>query len=234
MKINISPQKIVRILIVIVIVLTILSLVGQFYKFLLFGGKDRYIVKLFSLDNEFNVPTWYQAITILICSLLTGVLYLLSKSKDEPFKYHWLGLSIIFFYIASDEMLVLHEQIISPLRKLLGTGGFLYYAWIIPAIIFGIIFLIAYAKFLISLPREFRNRFIVAGVIYVIGAAGLEAIGGEIFTDFGSNTLFYALLTNVEEVLEMIGILLFIYALLRYFQFKYLTFTISVMDKEPE
>jgi hypothetical protein len=234
MELNISPKKVGKMLLIVIVVVTILSLAGQFYKYLLFGGKDRYIINLFSLNNEFNIPTWYQTITLLLCSLLTGALYILSKSRNEFFKYHWLGLSIIFFYIASDEILVLHEQIISPLRGLLGTSGFFYYAWIIPAIIFGIIFLVAYFKFLTSLPGEFRNRFIIAGVLYILGAVGLEAVSGKVFTDYGSNTLLYSLLTNVEEILEMVGILLFIYALLLYYKLNYSSFNISIINKESE
>jgi hypothetical protein len=131
-------------------------------------------------------------------------------------------------------MLTLHEQIISPLRGLLGTGGFFYYAWIIPAIVFLILFLIVYTKFLISLPTHIRIKFITAGLIYVIGAVGLEAIGGKIFTSYGANTLFYSLLTTVEEVLEIIGILLFIYVLLQYYQLIFSSFIISVMNDETE
>ena len=84
------------------------------------------------------------------------------------------------------------------------------------------------------MPSAIRNKFIIAGVIFVTGAIGLEAIGGKIFTSYGAGTLFYALLTNVEEILEMVGILLFIYVLLQYYQLHFSSFIISVMNKETE
>jgi hypothetical protein len=229
MKLNIYPQKLIRAFVIIVIVLVIISLASQFYKFFLFDGNDRYIVNMFSLDKEFNFPTWYQAISELICGLLLAIIFMAAKVKNDRFKYHWLGLSFIFLLIATDEMLVLHEQIISPLRRFLGTGGFLYMAWIIPAIILGVVFIIAYYKFLRSLPSATRKRFIIAGLIFVMGAVGLEAVGGRILTVIGQNNLTYSLITHIEEILEMTGIVLFIYALLSYYQSKYpaLTFVVK-------
>ena len=135
MNLSLSPKKVIRVLIIIVCAIAIISLLGQFYKFFLFDGKERYLVNFFSLDKEFNIPTWYQAISELMCSLLMVIIFMAAKVENDRFKYHWLGLSFIFLLIATDEMLVLHEQIISPLRRFLGTGGFLYMAWIIPAII---------------------------------------------------------------------------------------------------
>ncbi len=156
MNLSVFPKKVIRVLVLIVCVIVVVSLVGQFYKFFLFDGKDRYLVNLFSLDSEFNFPTWYQAISELICSFLMVIIFMAAKTDNDRFKFHWLGLSFIFLLIATDEMLVLHEQIISPLRRLLGTGGFLYMAWIIPAIILGVVFLIAYYKFLRSLSSQMR------------------------------------------------------------------------------
>ena len=231
MNLFISPKKVVKILGVIILVLTILSLTGQFYKYLMFNGKDRYIVSMLSLDAEFNFPTWYQAISVLICSLLTVIIFKAAKVNKDRFKYHWLGLSFIFLLIATDEILVLHEQIISPLRRLLATSGFLYMAWIIPAFILGVVFLIAYFKFLRSLPSITRIRFIGAGLIFGLGAVVLEAVGGRVLTEIGTNNLTYSLITNVEEILEMIGILLFIHALLQYYQIYYTHLTISIEGK---
>jgi hypothetical protein len=232
MKAYINSNKVLVALVFIAIVLIILSLSGQFYKYLLFDGKDRYIIDKLSLDNEYNIPTWYSSILLLICSALTGLLFLLKIKEVDSSKFYWIGLSVIFFLLASDEMLVLHEQIISPLRNLLNTGGFLYMAWIIPAVLLGIFFLVAYYKFLFSLPRQTLIYFIVSGIIYVSGALGLEAISGKIITELGENTLEYSLVTQFEEILEISGVLLFIYALLQYYGLYYSEFSIQIVNKK--
>ena len=234
MNLYISPRKVIKILVLIILALTSISLVGQLYKYLAFDGKERYIIKLFFLDAEFNFPTWYAAISLLICSLFTGLLYFLKKSENDPFKFNWLGLSIIFFIMATDEILVLHEQMISPLRNVLNTGGFLHMAWIIPAILFGIIFIIAYYKFLASLPVQTRNQFITAGIIFVVGAVGIEAVGGKFLSEYGQNNLVYSLITQFEELLEMIGIMMFIYAILLYYNSYYPAITITIKRKETK
>jgi hypothetical protein len=232
MNLSISHKKIIRVLIFIVCVIVVVSVASQLYKFFVFGGKERYLINLFSLDKEFNFPTWYQAISELICVLLTATIFIAAKEGNDKYKFHWLGLSIIFLLIATDEMLVLHEQIISPLRRFLGTGGFLYMAWIIPALILGVIFMVAYYKFLRALPSETRKRFIVAGLIFGFGAVGMEAVGGRIATLIGQDNFTYSMITHVEEVLEMIGILLFIRALLLHIQNCYPSLNFSIKNED--
>jgi hypothetical protein len=49
-----------------------------------------------------------------------------------------------------------------------------------------------------------------------MGVIGLEVIGGLFVTSVGQDNFSYAMITNLEEVLEMIGILVFIYGLMEY------------------
>ena len=49
------------------------------------------------------------------------------------------------------------------------------------------------------------------------GAVGMEAIGSNIFsTTGGQKTMAYNVLATVEEAFEMLGLLIFFYALLAY------------------
>jgi len=234
MNINISANKIIKTLGLIIVVLAILSLSTQIYKYFIFNGEDRYIIKMFSLDAEFNFPTLYSSISIFFCSLLLLIIFKLKTIERDPFRVNWIGLTLIFVLLATDEMLVMHEQFISPIRRLLNSEGFLYMAWIIPAIILGIFFLVGYYKFLFSLPVPTRNGFILAGVIFVTGAIGFEAIGGKISSEIGQNNLIYSLNTHVEEILEMVGILLFIRTLLSYLESKYSPLTLQIIKKDNQ
>ncbi len=58
--------------------------------------------------------------------------------------------------------------------------------------------------------------FVVSGLTYVLGAIGLEMIGGLRVDVHGSDDLVYLLIVTCEEFLEMLGIVIFIYALLSY------------------
>ena len=72
--------------------------------------------------------------------------------------------------------------------------------------------------------------FIASGMIYVIGAMGLEILGGIQDVLHGSNTLVYLLLCTIEEILEMLGIAIFIYTLLSYIREQFQSFSISVKN----
>jgi hypothetical protein len=63
-----------------------------------------------------------------------------------------------------------------------------------------------------------RLGFIRADVIYVAGAIGMEILNGRYASEYGYDALQYAMLTLVEETLEMTGIALFIQTLLHYLE----------------
>lgn len=214
MVLNTSSQKIIKVLLPIVLVLTVLSVVGQLYKYSF--GHDRYLVTLTNLDAEWNLPTWYQSNTLLLCSLLLGIISYAKKTYGSRFHLHWLSLSVIFLILAMDESIQFHEQTITPLRTLLRTSGIFYFAWVIPAAILLLILGLAFMKFLQNLPGKTRRLFLISGSIYVGGVIGMELVGGSYFSSHGKDNLTYAMLANLEEFLEMSGILIFIYALMRY------------------
>ncbi|MCH7973247.1 MAG: hypothetical protein IH949_05085 [Bacteroidetes bacterium] len=221
MNLNFSTKKVIRLLVVIVIILTLLSLIGQLYKYFLFEGNDRYLVDLINVDKEKNFPTWFASLNILFCSILLFIISSVKRKTRDSFFYHWFTLSIIFLLMATDEIMQLHEQVITPIRGLLNTTGYLYITWVIPGILFGILFLVVYLKFLIHLPRQIKVLFIMSGLIYVSGAIGFEIIGSNHIYYYGQNNISYALLTAGEEFLEMSGILLFTYTLLKYINIEF-------------
>lgn len=103
-----------------------------------------------------------------------------------------------------------------PLRNKLNVGGLLYFAWVIPGAIFVGACLLVYVKFLSDLPAKTRGMFLIAGTLYVGGAMGMELLGGYHTELYGLENMPYVLITTFEELLEMLGIAVFIYALLSY------------------
>jgi hypothetical protein len=120
--------------------------------------------------------------------------------------------------LSIDETIQFHEHLSHPIRTLVGTSGILYFAWVIPGFIFVLILGLFLLKFIKSLPRNTRILFIISGFIYLMGAIGMELVGGYIYNSSGYENITYAMVTNLEESLEMIGILIFIYALMRYIE----------------
>ena len=76
--------------------------------------------------------------------------------------------------------------------------------------------LIPLLKFIKQLPLQIAILFVVSGLIYVGGAIGFEMMEANIHDTIGKKNLGYSILITIEEVLEMIGITLFIFALLKF------------------
>jgi hypothetical protein len=212
--INIQPMKIVFILGFIVVLLVLASTAGQLIKFLT-KYHELSGINFFDLDGERNMPTYFSSLVLFISSLLLGMVAVYKHKEADRYKLHWAILSIIFLCLSVDEAICIHENF-NPLRTMLGVGGFLYYAWVIPGIVFVVVFAVSYLKFLFHLPVKSRVLFSAAAIIYVGGTLGGELIGGRHADLYGIQNLTYSFITTVEETLEMIGMVLFIYALLEY------------------
>jgi len=142
----------------------------------------------------------------------------------------WLGLAIIFLFLSIDETASFHERLITPVRESLNTSGLLYYAWVIPYGIALTVFVIAYLKFLMSLPKNIMILFVVSGATFVSGALGFELVGGRYVEIHGSSNLLYSFFYTCEEFLEMLGIVIFIYTLLTYIVSQFKFFELSVNE----
>lgn len=227
MKITVNVKKFVLFLSLFVIFLAFSSLTGQYYKY--FIGHERYIINFFDLDKEWNLPSYYSSFTLLLCSIL---LFVISESKRQNNNryFSWLLLCIIFFFMAIDEAMQLHEMTILPLRTLFKLKGIFYFSWVIPGIILVIFLSIIFYRLILSLDSKFKLLFVSSGLLYISGAIGMELIGGYYAYRYGQNNFIYALVSNIEEIFEMIGILFFLYSLLSYINFYIKSLNIIVSD----
>ncbi len=58
--------------------------------------------------------------------------------------------------------------------------------------------------------------FLVAATCYVRGAIGIELVGGVFHNFFGYDNITYKMIDCIEESLEMVGVLVFVYVLNSY------------------
>lgn len=231
-KVPISAKKIVVSLAVCIVVLIVANLIGQYYEnFISHKELELKIIEKFDLDLERNnFPTWYQASTLLLSACLLAITAFVKKNKGDADVEYWKFLSFVFLFLSADEAVSIHEQMTMPLRTAFDLHGFLFLSWVIPAAVAVLFLFAAYYKFLTRLPRITAQLFVIAGIIYVGGAVGIEMIGAKYMEAhhhiavnpniFGAERFNYALLTSLEESLEMIGILIFIYALTTHLNFE--------------
>ena len=121
-------------------------------------------------------------------------------------------MSIILLGLAIDEFLALHEEINSRPRPLGVHTVLCGCRWrclrprLCPR-------LLPDAP---SAPSTGETPVHPRRVIYLSGAVVLETVGGHYVTVWGHSSMKYVLCTAAEEFLEMLGIVVLIYALLRF------------------
>lgn len=215
---EIHSGKVVRFLFFTIVVLVVLNLLAILVKFK--GGYEQGLgfVPGFSLDKEANVPTFFAGLILLLSGTLFGIIAWYRRTRQEGYVVQWGILSAIFVFMALDEVASFHENLILPLRNSLNLSGIFYYSWVVVGLLFLLVFTATYLKFFFSLSPAFRLGFFLAGFVYISGALGMELLGGYYAEHYGLENLPYALITTVEETLELIGILVLIKYLFLYLQ----------------
>jgi hypothetical protein len=137
-------------------------------------------------------------------------------------------------FLCIDETSQIHEKLIRSLRYRWGLQGYFYNGWIIPYGIAAIAIFLTYLRFLISLPKKTRNYMLLSGFIFILGSVVMEMISVDIGFAHTRNdkSAAYLITMTLEEMLEMVGIALFIYTLLDYISTKYGYLGIKVSNKE--
>ena len=217
-QISLNPSAIARILGAVAFFLLLASIGGQFVKYVLGHNSVKGLVSLFYLDNERNIPAYFSVLLMLFAALLLVVIAVLSGKQRAPHVLKWAILSFGFLLMAFDEAFSAHERLVVPVRTLLGNSdyGVFYFAWVIPGMALVLALALFFRKFLLHLPARTSLRFIMAATIYIGGTIGLELIGGRHAELHSTQNLTYSMIVAIEESLEMAGLIVFIWALLKH------------------
>lgn len=219
--IQLNTKKIIRVLSFCTVILLIINIFLQtlHYAFNIKFRGFSMLRNLFNADLENNIPTIFSYAILLFATLLLAIISIVKKNQKDKNQILWWIITCIFFLVGTDEILGSHELMAISLRKIFNFSGFFFFAWVIPFAIILFLLSIIFFKFIfLYLPPQTRKKFIIAAIIYIGGALGLEFIGGYFFTNWGGDNLSWIILTTFEEGLEMVGIIYFILALLEYFQ----------------
>lgn len=226
--IHISSKKVAYMLLAVVTFLLIANLAVIFLRFVMGFEHLRGFIQGFNFDTEANFPSLYSALAIFSCSMLLWLIGGLPEEKSQKRSFYWRFLAIVFVFLALDEFGSLHEYMIEPLRGMMNQSSldseYFYFAWFIPYIILLLLIGLLLWRFLFTLPKTTRWLFIAGGAVFVSGAVGMEMVGGKYWAEQGwaidggdPIDMKYALIVTVEELLEMVGIVIFIYALMQYY-----------------
>ena len=217
MKIRISTKSVAVWLTGIVVAVNLIGVVGRAFENLLGYQDTTELVRLFHVGYEGNITSWVSSLLLLISAVLLAAIAIGKRQHGGPYLRHWSVLALIFVYLSVDEAARIHELTMYPIRSAFDPTGVFYYAWVIVAIPLVLLFAVSYLGFLRALPRDTRIQFVIAGLIFVIGAIGMDMLGGLFITsDLERGQSIAVLIQIIEEFLENMGIVVFIVAIVSY------------------
>jgi len=173
-------------------------------------------IPLLDFAAEASIPAWYSSMLLMLAALSLGLIGWTKSAEGDAFSRHWLGLAAIFFLLSLDEGVAIHERIAFPIERIFQLQGIFYYGWVIPGLLFVATVGFIYLRFLRHLPTRTRRGFILAGVVYVGGALGMEMLEGAYHTRWGYETPVYAAMVAIEETMEMAGVAILVHTLADY------------------
>jgi len=173
------------------------------------------VMKLFDVNSENNVPTWFSSLLLFGDALLAGLVAAIVRRAGGRDARHWAALAALLSLMSLDEVASLHERLQVPAGAVLGSAsGALHFAWILPGALLALVVGTAFVGFLVRLPGSTRRLVATAGVVYLSAAVGLESLGGMVLEAQGDRAM-YLLVSAAEEGLEMVGSVLLLYAFMR-------------------
>lgn len=153
----------------------------------------------FDVGLENNLPTGWTALLLLV---LARRLW-----RHRGISATWRAASLVAALLAVDEWVGWHEHLRVVGEALRGVGlGLPTYAWVLPGLCVAALAVAAATPWLRSLPGDVRKRVVLALLVFCTGALGVEALSGLVH-HLGGSVQLWAVLTTVEEALEMTGVL---------------------------
>jgi hypothetical protein len=173
------------------------------------------VMRLFDVNSEGNVPTWFSSSLLLGCAVVAGLLAATARRAGDRDVRGWAGLAALLYLLSLDEAAELHERLGGPAGALLGGAarGPLRFAWVLPGALLALAVGVAFVGLVTRLPGRARRLVVAAAALYLTAAVVLEALGGAVLDAHGHRA-GYLLVTAAEEGLEMAASVLLLYALL--------------------
>lgn len=218
LRLNLPIERLTSRLCGVISVLLLVSLVASVLNAWVpdvFGVGSLYVFT--SLDEESNLPTLFSGGMLLLCGLLGSLIARVSVASGaiHSRRVYWSAISLILWLMAADEFLQIHERVGQFLGRNLEVEG--VYAWVLLGIPLVALAGVAFFRFIVSLPRAVRTALLLSSLLYTGGAVGLEVLEAWNFLSTGERRgLRGILLTNGQEVLELLGIVVLLKALLLY------------------
>jgi hypothetical protein len=172
---------------------------------------------LLDLRGEGNLPAYYSTALLLVAGLLLLLMAQADGSAAPQRRGTWRALGFMFLYLSADECAQLHEVARKVPRSWLPDMALFHWPWVVLGGLAVVVVTLASYRFLRDLPTDTRRNLIVAGAVFATGALCLELLGAAI-EHHGWSEAYLVVEETAEELLEMLGVVLLIRALLTHLE----------------
>jgi hypothetical protein len=194
-----------------------LAFCAIYYTDFLLNEPNWRIHKLFDLDLEANIPTWFSSIQLFMIGLISALTAQSQHYKTPPSKWGLTFFGLGFMYLSMDEASSIHEKLTYEFHNnpLVPYFDGVHGIWIVVYGSIGIVVLLLLCRDLWAICKTLRREaliFIVGMIIYLAGAGGAETI--TYFYLDKTIPWVYAVEVTLEEFLEMFGASTLFYSVL--------------------
>ena len=174
--------------------------------------------RMFDVNQEANIPTYFSGLLLFAGAVLFFVIGKKCAAGRRPFAGHWLLFAALFALLSVDEVAMLHELVGRRLMVLLGDENVPNGLRWTSVYLAGAVAVTALSlRFFLHLDKTHRMLFGLAAAVFVAGAAGLEIVAGSLIVARPeTEMLAFVLLFTTEETMEMLGVIILIYAQLHW------------------
>jgi hypothetical protein len=166
---------------------------------------------LFDLATESNVGTWLSGAVLLAASLVAALVACRAERADRR---GWGVIAATLVLFSIDEVGAVHDAFNQDLSLRLETHGVLRYAWVIPAAVLVGALAIVVVPFVRRLPSAVARPITLAAVVFIGAAIGIELLEGWLDGRHDPASLGNTLVRGTQEILELVGALLGLSAML--------------------
>ena len=205
-------QTLVYAAVALVLIGSVLGHIGNFGFGWRVYAPFRFYNFMFDLSEEANLAAWFSSMLLGQCSLILLTIGASEDPEIRPWRWHWYFIAVVFVYLSLDEATALHERATKPMHNALDLPPIFTNAWVLLALPIIALTGLLLLSFLRNLPARTLRLFVISGVIYVGGAAGVELFSGLMKYEFGTQDIRFAAVAWIEETMELAGITLFLKA----------------------
>lgn len=217
-EVRLDPHLAVRRILVLVLVLELLALAGDYvFNFYDVAGEIR-IRRIFNIAREESIPTWLSSTQALALATTAWVVSRLARRDgSRKTRRGWLGVAAFFLYVSIDDAASIHERLGSALEEAFASSPWVSqypsFGWQIllaPLLALG---LFASAAFIWrQQPSTTARVLVIAALVGFALAQGIDYLEGveNLFYDWsralvvGEYTVSHTL-RAIEEMLEMLS-----------------------------